>query len=197
MQDSDVIDPALRAFLAEFSLFDISSFIIAVVTSLALLAGLYLSRQSQIQGRKAQEAQVYFTVGEKWSKTLNLLYAVRAAPPSSLAEIEAQFGTAYSQFMATPEWRETYRPICNFFEDIGLLVYKRNISLETVRVLVTISEEDYVTLRPVLDYLRKHYRADIYSFWNYLLQESSKTDALHPFSAPHKIYQPSASEARG
>lgn len=161
---------------------------VSVITAFTLLIGLLLNVRSSNRARRVEMANVYFKIAERWTSTLTLLYQVRNTPPPTLEALEAKYPNA-KDFMATTEWRTNYRLICNFFEDMGLFVYNKNIPLGTLRVLVTISEDDYMLMKPVLDYLRAHYREDIYIFWNYLLREANRRQALRPFEN-RKLYEP-------
>jgi len=171
------------------ALSDLAAIPVSVITAMTLLIGLLLNVRSSNRARRVEMANVYFKVAERWTATLSLLYQVRNMPPPSLEELEKKYPNA-KDFMATDEWRSNYRLICNFFEDMGLFVHNKNIPLGTRRVLVTISEDDYLLMKPVLDYLRNNYRQDIYIFWNYLLREAHRHDALRPF-AGRKPYEPS------
>ena len=168
--------------------FDGSAFALTVFTAFMLLVGLYQSTVSLIRSQKTEQAELYFEIATRWTATLKVLYQVRNNPPPTTAQLEAQYGSC-ADFMSTAEWRETYRPICNFFEDLGLLVYNKNIPIEIIRVLVTVSPNDYLLMKPVLDYVRGNYRHDIYSFWNYLLEQAEKTKPLRPYKG--KLYEPS------
>lgn len=162
----------------------------ALVPTLILLVHIYNSRRSS----RVDQAKLYFDISDRWSKILKILYDVRSAPPPTRAELEDDYGADFARFMRCDEWRESYRPICNFFEDIGLMVYKKNISVEELQVLVTIIPADYHLMKPVLDYLRKHYRSDIYVFWNYLLDKAYDGDrarTLHPYK-DKTMYEPPA-----
>lgn len=170
------------------SLSNIAAIPLSVITAVTLLIGLLLNVSSSNRARRVEMGNVYFKIAERWTTTLNLLYQVRNAPPPSLETLEAMYPNA-KDFMATDEWRTNYRLICNFFEDMGLFVYNKNIPLGTLRVLVTISEDDYLLMKPVLDYLRANYREDIYIFWNYLLREANRHHALRPFEG-RKLYEP-------
>ena len=155
-----------------------------------LCLNLYLAQRTHARALKTEQARLYFAISERWSAILRLLYTVRRTPPSALAELESEYGTV-GAFMESEAWREVYRPICNFFEDIGFIVYNDNLPLETVGVLVTVSESDYLLLKPVLDWVRRDYREDVYEFWNYLLWKAQNTPPAKPFSGRAR-YEPKA-----
>ena len=163
-------------------------FIISIVTAITLFVGLILNWQSNRRSTKTEQAQLYFYIAENWTAILQTLYSVRENPPPTLEQLEQKYPT-YQSFMATDVWKNEYRVICNFFEDIGLIVYNKNLPLETIQVLVTVSEDDYFLMKPVLDFVRKNYRQDIYHFWNYLLKESTRATPLKPFKGG-KAYEP-------
>ena len=183
----DTLVTALEDFLAFTITFDGASFVLLIITTAGLGIGIWQTSQNMLRTQKTEQAQLYFEIATRWSAVLQKLYLVRAAPPPSLAELEANHGTC-ADFMKSSQWKDEYRMICNFFEDLGLLVYNKNIPIEIIRVLVTVSNDDYMLMKPVLDYLRKCYRHDIYSFWNYLLKEAEKTKPLRPFKG--ELYEP-------
>ncbi len=162
--------------------------ILSSITAIALLVGLYLNMKSNQRTAKTEQTRLYFAIAEKWTEVLAILYEVRRTPPPSVEELEQAYGDV-SAFMATADWKTKYRVICNFFEDIGLIAYNENLPLATIRVLVTISADDYKMMKPVLDFVRANYRSDIYHFWNYLLQQSARAKPIRPFKGG-KLYEP-------
>jgi len=176
-----------EAFWSFAMSFDGSSFILLIITAIGLCIGIWQTSQNMLRTQKTEQAQLYFEIATRWSAVLQKLYVVRAAPPPSLQELEKYYDSC-AEFMTTSQWKDDYRMICNFFEDLGLLVYNGNIPIEIIRVLVTVSNDDYMLMKPVLDYLRKCYRHDIYSFWNYLLKEAEKTKPIRPFKG--ELYEP-------
>ncbi len=171
----------------------ISEFLPTIIDSLTLLIvalTLVVHSRRNLRFHRVEEARMYFELTDRWAKILELLYELRTKSAPTKEELEARY-PAYADFMATAEWRGTYRPICNFFEDVGLLVKRKVIDINVVRVLVTVDPKDYELLRGVLEYLRQHYtdRWDIYIFWNYLLELAAKEDPLRPY-AENNVYEP-------
>jgi len=162
--------------------------VIAVLSCVAVIGTLWIDIVSNRRAMRTERAQLYFTISERWAVVLQSLYRTRGAPPPSLEELEQTYPDV-RDFMQTPAWKDDYRLICNFFEDMGLIVYQKSLPVTTIQVLVTVSENDYRLMRPVLLYLRKHYRPDIYVLWNYLLKRSCRARAIQPFSG--RIYEPS------
>ncbi|NHK29606.1 hypothetical protein FF098_016990 [Parvularcula flava] len=181
------LSQAWEAFWSFAMSFDGSSFILLIITAVGLGIGIWQTSQNMLRTQKTEQAQLYFEIATRWSAVLQKLYVVRAAPPPSLQELEQYYDNC-ADFMTTSQWKDEYRMICNFFEDLGLLVYNKNIPIDIIRVLVTVSNDDYILMKPVLDYLRKCYRHDIYSFWNYLLKEAEKTKPIRPFKG--ELYEP-------
>lgn len=137
--------------------------------------------QNLIRSSRADEARLYFEIAQRWSDVLGLIYEMRQDPPPPLEQLEAEYDNVQA-FMATELWQKKYRPICNFFEDIGLMVHKGTIPIGELKVLVTVLGDDYLKLSPVIKYIRIYYRKDIYLFWNYLLQQSARNESgLDPF----------------
>lgn len=175
--------------LAFLTTFDGSAFALTIFTAIMLLVGVYQNTVSQKRAERADQARLYFDIASRWTAILQILYRVRNDPPESLEALEARYPHC-RDFMQQAVWKDEYRMICNFFEDLGLLVYNKNMSVKIIRVLVTVSPNDYMLMKPVLDYLRQHYRDDIYCFWNYLLEEAEKTKPLRPYKNK-RLYEPS------
>ena len=161
---------------------------IAVLTCVAVVGTLWIDIISNRRAMRTERAQLYFTISERWAVVLKALYRTRGTPPPSLEELEDTYPNV-RDFMQTGAWKDDYRLICNFFEDMGLIVHQKSLPVTTIQVLVTVSENDYRLMRPVLQYLRKHYRPDIYVLWNYLLARSSRARAIQPFRG--RVYEPS------
>lgn len=153
--------------------------VLSAVTAASLMGGLVLNWRAGKRASRTEQAALYFDLSERWSVVLSLLYQIRLTPPPTVEELRRTHPDVRT-FLMTENWRELYRPICNFFENVGLIVHNRNLDIETVRVLITVNEEDYVALSPILEYLRRHYRNDIYVFWDYLISASRSADALSP-----------------
>lgn len=151
-----------------------------LLAAIGLCINIYYAQRSHSRAIKTEQARIYFTISERWTAVLQLLYTVRRAPPPDIEDLKAQHGSIKS-FMESDAWRSVYRPVCNFFEDIGFIVYNDNLPISAVRVIVTISQDDYLLLKPVLDWIRSDYRADIYEFWNYLLWKAQVTQPVRPF----------------
>ncbi|GGD08949.1 hypothetical protein [Aquisalinus flavus] len=188
----DKLAAGWEAFWAFAMTFDGASFVLLIITTGGLAIGIWQTSQNMLRTQKTEQAQLYFEIASRWSAVLQKLYLVRATPPPSLEDLEKNHASC-ADFMKSSQWKDEYRMICNFFEDLGLLVYNRNIPIEIIRVLVTVSNADYMLMKPVLDYLRKCYRHDIYSFWNYLLKEAEKTKPLRPFRG--ELYEPDQTQS--
>lgn len=163
---------------------------------IAVLVGigaLYFQLRGLAHNARADQARFYLEVAQRWTVILKLLYHVRNNPPPSLEELERTYPDP-RQFTSTEDWQETYRPICNFFEDIGLMVKTGTMTIKELRVLVTVLDSDYVLLKPVITYLRRKYRPDIYIFWNYLLQQAARKTAVYdPFNG-RRPYEPASGD---
>lgn len=159
------------------------------VAVLVGIAALIFQMRGLVQTARADQSRFYLEIAQRWTDILKLLYHVRNNPPPDLATLQAQYPDP-KLFMQTPEWQQTYRPICNFYEDVGLMVKTGNLSIKELTVLVTIIDSDYLLLKPVISYLREKYRPDIYIFWNYILERAAKRNAVYDPFRGRKPYEP-------
>ena len=136
---------------------------------------------------RSVRANMFMAIAKEWSR----VYKARNTLLSSTTVLTAndlyqKYGTKYRQFLQTDEWRQTLRPMCNFYEILGVMLEQKAIAPGPLFVLVTVDTFEavdssgartpcpegvmYQRLKGPIEYLRQQYRADIYEFYDkYLL----------------------------
>jgi hypothetical protein len=156
---------------------------------------------------RAQRTQIFLNIADRWTKIYNDRLKIMALPDTSDAELEQLYGSNYQLLFDEKFWL-SMRTVLNFFEIIGVMIHRKYIGRKEVFVLVSVDYYPtgdalermqlamgdldpslmatlYCKLRPYLLYLRRHYRADIYEFYDdYLLGLYAKRKPLRPRWSP-------------
>ncbi len=165
---------------------DISA-LMAIAGFIALLWQLWsLARQTRYQ-QQVNRAEMFMHLSEKWTSVLDFRYKLLNSPTKATVEdIAAHHGSPQKLFQ-DDIWKNM-RPVLNFYESLGLMIHQRYVSPEEAFVLITVDgpcEEGksnfYTKARPYLDYLRAHYRPDIYIFYDKALIPVYQAYMAKPF----------------
>lgn len=142
-----------------------------------------IMRRSHELSVSAARADSLFEIANRWSAIYLARNAVLAAEPIWEGRLAKEYGTDFNRFLNSPDWLEV-RDVCNFFELLGMMLRENMVTREALFVLVTVdrfSDPDFPEgvmferLRGRIEYLRKHYRPDIYTYYDqYLLPEYRK-----------------------
>jgi hypothetical protein len=125
------------------------------------------------RGEKAFRAQIFMQITEKWSAIYPQRNRVLDSEPTTLKQLEEKYTENYRPFLASEEWNGI-REVCNFFEFLGVSLQQGFIEAGPLFALVTVEDKEGKTssnLRPYIAYLRKHYRSDVYVFYDYLFEQ--------------------------
>lgn len=157
--------------------------VVRLVASIMLAVGVLLSflslqstRRSLRMSAKQNEVSILHDVQNRW----NEIYSSRNRLRGSDFTRTNWHSMEVNDILTSKEWLEVVRPVANFYEFIGLVVFKGYIQLDTVLVLVTMDEQSRERAAPLIDALKAHYRDDLYVFWDYLIDESRKVKASRP-----------------
>jgi len=166
--------------------------IIAAVSSLfAFLAAAASWRQAQAakQGIMIQEqssrVHALLDVRDRWTDCLPHLYQFRHNA-DNFRNIRQKYSTV-QEFMASPEWGQMLRPICNFYEFIGVLAHHKILQKDTILVFVTVNPADRQVADEAIKWLREDYRDDIYLYWDWLVENCEKCKACNPYKKSGKL----------
>jgi len=155
---------------------------------------------------KSHEAQMLLSLSEKWSAILPARYAMMQFLEDH-NNLTAFIGTPAnprkaSDFFGQERWcspDKGLRCVLNFYETLGLLIRQEYISAQDAFVLVSVDSfpaagtngmdcekgSFFTLVQPVLAYLRQHYRADMYVWYDqYLL----------PLYCRHTLFLPTTAE---
>jgi hypothetical protein len=157
----------------------VSSVGAAVAAIVAAIQAFVAAESHKVTDRNSR-AQILLEIADRWTEVLKVRYEIRKDLDRYKKLRETYAALSVREFTATDEWRNL-RVLCNFYEFIGLITYHKLISLETMLVLVTVDRADYDLARPVVEWLRKEYRPDIYLFWDWVVEGAAKTSATNPF----------------
>jgi hypothetical protein len=127
------------------------------------------------RGDKSFRADIFMKIADKWSAIYETRNTVLNAEPTTLEQLEAKY-TNYRPFLASAEWKGI-REVCNFFEFLGVVLHEGFIDKGPLFVLVTVQDKEGKmsrNLKPYIQYLRKHYRPDIYIFYDHLFEQYQK-----------------------
>jgi|SRR5215469_5919220 len=167
--------------LGELSL----ALILTAISSVAAIISCtvaFIQIRAQSKQARAQELQASLDKREAFSRISdqwNKLYRTRNAILDSNidgSELMDKYGRNYAKFLNSADWKEI-RELCSFYELLGLYIHDGLIEPDIAFVLVTIDEPDKRMSRklvPVIEYLRKVYKKDLYEFYYWLLAEYPK-----------------------
>ncbi len=133
-------------------------------------------------GDRTFRAQIFMQIADKWSAIYQTRTKVLSSTPRTLQQLEDEFKDDYQKFMISPEWLDI-RQVCNFFEFLGVALDQGFIEEGPLFVLVTVEDREGKmsrNLRPYIEYLRKHYRTDVYIFYDYLFEKYRAHKPLQP-----------------
>ena len=178
------------------------SAVFTMVTTFIFLMQLRINRQhagSQERSVRAEWERIFLDIADRWSAILPISRKLLEAPLiHTLEELEANYENSGSKtckdFLCTDEWEKILRPICNFYETIGVILKHKCIDPDPIFVLVTVDNHEtidevdaggnvterkefaiYRWLKGPIAYLRKYYRPDIYEYYDrYLLAVYSR-----------------------
>ncbi|MEM6932521.1 MAG: hypothetical protein AAF526_02945 [Pseudomonadota bacterium] len=153
------------------------TFLIGLLGGITPLAGAYFLRKNWIRAQLSESAKLYMDVSARWGTVLPKIYQLRNGPPD-VDELKTAHKNIFD-FMAGSRWTDELRPICNFYSDLGFLVDNGNVDLEKIVTLVTISEEDFNRLKPLIswinaEYEARGYRNNLYQNWVKLIEQNRK-----------------------
>lgn len=146
----------------------------------------------QVRGvKRAERAQMFLDLSQRWTATYDHRQAVMKITAPD--KIVAAYGSDYRLLLESDHWKHI-RPLLNLFETIGLLVYRGYVNPADIFVLVSVDNfpdpagpNDPSTglllekMRPFIAHLRRHYRHDIYVFYDrFLLPEYAARRPLVP-----------------
>jgi hypothetical protein len=149
-------------------------------------------------GDKAFRAQIFMQITDKWSAIYKQRNAVLESEPTTVKQLEENKNyqendrPSYRKFLASEEWKGI-REVCNFFEFLGLTLHQGFIEAGPLFVLVTVEDKEGKmsrNLRPYIAYLRKHYRPDIYVFYDYLFEQYKNHKPLLPDKLAKPVFDP-------
>ena len=173
----DVIVMQLQELSLTLALTAISSIAAAISCTAVFVQLRSQQRQAKAQSLSADldKRRALSDIAEQWGN----LYRTRNAVLESSVngdELYEKYGTDYAKFLNSAEWKYI-REVCYFYEQLGLAIHDGLIEPDVAFVLVTVDEPDKRMsnkLVPVINYLRKVYRKDLYDFYFWLLQEHDR-----------------------
>jgi len=169
----------------------------AVVGAVGLLFIAWQVYQLRVQTRSAQQvhrSEMFLHLVDKWSETLTSRYKVLNEEEVDYETLRKKYKTS-SDLFNSKEWADL-RKVLNFFEIVGLMVHQDYVTAKEAFVLVSVDhyEQDdareirtfeegkfYRRAQPYLQYLRKHYRSDIYVFYDRYLLPLYHAHSVQPF----------------
>ncbi|HEX4032732.1 MAG TPA: hypothetical protein VHX20_20400 [Terracidiphilus sp.] len=140
---------------------------------------------------RAVRADIFLKIADRWSRVLLIRRnLIDKGKVTTYQELDAQYGPRARDYLISDEWQKTMRPICNFYEILGVMLEQRSIEPEALFVLVTVDTVNkfeghdaagnplqqvglaiHRQLQGPIEYLRRNYRSDIYVYYDkYLLQ---------------------------
>ena len=155
--------------------------------SVATAFGLILTFISLRGTRRQHQVSVLSSIQDTWIAiypTRNTLLARHYSP----AEWEVR---EPKDILSCSEWLDIVGPVANFYEFLGVLVYRGYVRPETLFVLVTVDKITRQNADPLISRLRQTYRADLYVFWDYLIDMWDKHPATVPRGYEAKASLPS------
>lgn len=143
-----------------------------------------IAKHSTLVQEENCKLRALLDVRDQWSNCLAHRYKIKQHS-ETYSNIKEKYDSL-PEFMASPEWSERLRPICNFYEYVGLLAHHEVLKLETMLVFVTIDPQDREIASEAIAWLRDEYRTNIYKYWDWLLEVSMNAEAKDPFMIHNK-----------
>lgn len=140
-----------------------------------------LVKQTKINER-TEIANAIWQVSDRWTAIYEQRKQVLNLRIKSDEELEEEYDN-YKKLLNSPEWN-SIRSVLNFYEIVGILIHKELVPQDEVFAIVTVDQYPnadtrskqngadgrmYKILHPYILYLRKHYRNDIYHFYDRIL----------------------------
>lgn len=150
--------------------------IIKTGAGLVTAYGLVLTFQSLQRTTRQHQISVLSSIQETWIK----IYATRNKLLAQQHDPAEWKGREPKDILSCSTWLDVVGPVANFYEFLGILVYKGYVRPETLFVLVTVDRITRQNADPLISQLRHSYRPDLYVFWDYLIDMWDKHPALVP-----------------
>lgn len=173
------------------------SAIFSMVSSIASLKQLRINSEHASSQHRSARAHIFLEIADRWSKVLEVRRILLAKKNfftfEQLRDEYEQNKTevkTYKDFLCSNVWLNELRPICNFYETLGVMLEQGSIAPSAMFVLVTVDNlekiqesdrdgnitvrEEFAVhrrLKGAIKYLRTYYRQDIYEYYDrYLLE---------------------------
>lgn len=180
-------NPAYSIILSSLSL------VVSLVVSFGAIYSIWIlirqlksiEKQAKV-AETSQSSKIFFTISEKWTQIYKQRNTLLSSPLMTVEQLETEFGSNYKKLFEKSHWIDV-RMVCNFFESLGVMIEQQAIPLNLLFALVTvdvykdIDDKElqievpegvmYSRLKPYIQYLRKHYRPDIYLYYDNLLHK--------------------------
>ena len=166
-----------------------------IISALAIVSAAVFAFFQIKWAASSDRARIFMKIADRWSDIYDARNHVLAEPVLTKDAIFERHGRDYKKFLASDEWK-AIRPVCNFFEFLGVILHQKFIRGEELFVLVTVDvfkeivdREDVLVpdgvmfskLRGPIEYLREVYRPDIYVLYDkFLLKQYRSRGALTP-----------------
>jgi hypothetical protein len=164
-----------------------------IISTLGLLATVSIAVSQLRRVDRTFRAQIFMQISDKWSVIYPQRNRVLNSEPTTLKQLQEKYAGNYRPFLASEEWN-SIREVCNFFEFLGVILHEGFIEAGPLFALVTVEDAEGKTsgnLGPYIAFLRKHYRPDVYEFYDYLLGQYEKHKGMR-FSpnAQRRVFDP-------
>jgi hypothetical protein len=152
-------------------------------------------RQQTNLADRSSWASMFLEIARKWDEILPTRnWVLESMKIRTLKDLEKEYSDESGKvnveaYRQDKEWLETVRPLCNFYETLGVLLKQRSISPDPLLALVTVDSYEsientgaegnttldqelaiYRRLKGPIEFVRKYYRFDIYEYYDpYLL----------------------------
>ena len=167
--------------------------IVAIISMSSLIVTISIAVFQLRRVDRTFRSQIFMQISDKWSVIYPQRNRVLNSEPTTLKQLQEKYAGNYRSFLASEEWNGI-REVCNFFEFLGVILHQGFIEAGPLFALVTVEDAEGNTssnLRPYIAFLRKHYRPDVYVFYDYLLEqyESHKATPFSP-NAKKRVFDP-------
>jgi hypothetical protein len=180
-----------------------------IIAGLAAILTFFATRRHHRLAEVSARGDVFREIAADWSRIYDARNVLLNSPVWTAEQLKETYGDNFKAFLnspsltpeerkqnpdARPAWREI-RPVCNFFEVLGVYLRQNLINAEALFVLVTVDvfrelqdgqtievEEGvmYKRLKGPIEYLRSAYRPDIYEYYDKFLLQVFKEHVKSP-----------------